>query len=113
MKKNFIISIKLERFSDFYLILNFSNFVKIFLIVCNFYCVVNKISYYLVSMADILVFYINHAEENRIGKTLYFLVVCTVYMFNYLLRSFTQIPPDCELNNCFTEGSDSFVLSVT
>ena len=58
MKKNFIISIKLERFYDFYLILNFLNFVKIFLIVCNFYYVVNEISYYLVSMADILVFYI-------------------------------------------------------
>ena len=59
MKKNFIISIKLERFTDFYLILNFLNFVKIFLIVCNFYYVVNKISYYLVSMmADIPVFYI-------------------------------------------------------
>ena len=84
MKKNFIISIKLERFSDFYLISNFLNFVKIFLIVCNFYYVVNKISYYLVSMADILVFYINLAEENRIGKTLFFLLVCTVYMFNYI-----------------------------
>ena len=58
MKKNFIISIKLERFYDFYLILNFLNFVNIFLIVCNFYYVVNKISYYLVSMADIPVFYI-------------------------------------------------------
>ena len=83
MKKNFIISMKLERFYDFYLILNFLNFVKIFLIVCNFYYVINKISYYLVSMADILVFYINLAEENRIGKTLYFLVVCTMYLFNY------------------------------
>ena len=113
MKKNFIISIKLERFSDFYLISNFLNFVKIFLIVCNFYYVVNKISYYLVSMADILVFYINLAEENRMGKTLFFLLVCTVYMFNYLLRSFTQIRPDRRLNNCFTKKSDSFVLSVT
>lgn len=43
-KKIFIISIKLERFTDFYLILNFLNFVKIFLIVCNFYYVVNKIA---------------------------------------------------------------------
>ena len=73
MKKNFIISIKLERFSDFYQILNFLHFVKIFLIVCNFCYVINKISYYLVSMADILVFYINLAKENRIGKTLHVL----------------------------------------
>ena len=113
MKKNFTISIKLERFSDFYLILNFLNFVKVFLIVCNFYYVINKISYYSVFMADILVFYINLAKENRVGKTLYFLVVCKMYMFNYLLRSFTQIPPDRKLNNCFTKRSDSFVLGIT
>ena len=64
-------------------------------------------------MVDIPVFYINLAKENRVGKTLYFLVVCKMYMFNYLLRSFTQIPPDRKLNNCFTKRSDSFVLGIT
>lgn len=66
-------------------------------------------------MADILVFYINLAEENRIGKTLYVLVVCTMYMFNYLLifAAICKFHLIVNLNNCFTKRSDSFVLSVT